>query len=139
MDEERAAVLALDEDLHVVHPRVVPILKSSAFKSSMSGSGNVQLEVECDEISASMSGSGNMNLKGDTGRFHVQISGSGDVEAFELNAREVDANISGSADIRVTANEILRARVSGSGDIQYRGNPTKIDSKSSGSGSISKG
>jgi hypothetical protein len=115
------------------------LLKSNDFKASMSGSGDIRLEVECEEISASMSGSGDMNLKGETGRFNVQISGSGDIEAFGLNAREVDATISGSADINVTANELLKARVSGSGNIRYRGNPAKIDSKSSGSGDISRG
>ena len=115
------------------------VLKAARFKTAMSGSGDIQLEVESDEISASMSGSGDMNLSGDTGRFFVEISGSGDIEAFGLNAREVEANISGSADINVTAKDMIKARVSGSGNIRYRGNPAKIDSKTSGSGSISKG
>ena len=37
--------------------------------------------------------------------------------------------VSGSADIKVTVKGNLKARVSGSGDIHYRGNPAKIDSK----------
>lgn len=115
------------------------LLKANSFKASLSGSGDIQLEVECEEVTASMAGSGDMNLKGETGSFNVKISGSGDIEAYGLNAREVDANISGSADIKVTVNELLRARVSGSGNIQYRGNPAKIDSKATGSGDISRG
>ena len=43
----------------------------------------------------------------------------------------------GSADIKVTATEMIKARVSGSGDIRYKGNPKKIDTKTSGSGDIS--
>jgi hypothetical protein len=50
----------------------------------------------------------------------------------------VTANVSGSADIKVTVSEMIQARVSGSGDISYRGNPKKIDTKSSGSGNITK-
>ena len=65
------------------------------------------------------------------------MSGSGDIRAYDLQADFVDAQVSGSADIRVTANEMLKARVSGSGDISYKGNPKKIDTKSSGSGDIS--
>jgi len=115
------------------------LLKAPEFSTTMSGSGDINLEVETDELSASMSGSGDMNLKGATGRFKVAISGSGDIDAYDLQAREVDASISGSADIRVNVNELLKARVSGSGNIRYRGNPAKIDTKASGSGDISRG
>lgn len=114
-------------------------LKATEFSASMSGSGDVWLEVESDEVTANMSGSGDMDLKGSAGRFNVQISGSGDIRAYELEAQEVDASISGSADIEITVRENLTARVSGSGNITYRGNPGKIDSKSVGSGDISKG
>ncbi len=114
-------------------------LRAAEFSASMSGSGDVRLEVDSDEVTASMSGSGDMNLKGSAGRFNVQISGSGGIMAYELDAREVDASISGSADIEVSVKETLKARVSGSGNITYRGNPGKIDSKSTGSGDISKG
>jgi len=115
------------------------LIRAHNFNTSMSGSGDISLEVEADALSTSMSGSGDMNLRGKAGHFDVEISGSGDVDAFGLDAREVDARISGSADIRVSVNEMLKARVSGSGNIRYRGNPTKIDSKTAGSGGISKG
>lgn len=80
-----------------------------------------------------------MNLSGSTRNLEVSISGSGDIKAYDLEADYVEATISGSADIEITANESLKARVSGSGDISYRGNPKKIDTKTSGSGDISKG
>lgn len=114
-------------------------LKSSDFSTHMSGSGDITLTIESDKLSATMSGSGDIRLSGVAKQFYVQISGSGDVSAFDLEADEVDANISGSADIQVTANQALKARVSGSGDIRYRGNPEKIDTKASGSGDISRG
>ncbi len=114
-------------------------LKADDFRTSMSGSGDISLSVEANTIDASMSGSGDINLSGSTGSFEVSISGSGDIKAYELEADVVDATVSGSADIKVTAKEMLKARVSGSGDIHYRGNPKKIDTKTSGSGDISKG
>tara|TARA_R110002049_G_scaffold181272_2_gene348504 strand:- start:110662 stop:111462 length:801 start_codon:yes stop_codon:yes gene_type:complete len=114
-------------------------LKSNNLQVAISGSGDVTLDVETDQISAAMSGSGDMNLSGEASNFEVSISGSGDIEAYELNAENVDASVSGSANINVTAHNRLKARVSGSGDIKYRGNPTKVDTKTSGSGDISKG
>jgi len=115
------------------------VLKASDFKTRMSGSGDMEIEVEAENLEVTVSGSGDMDLEGSTNNLRVQISGSGDVHAYELSANNVDATVSGSANIQVTANESLKARVSGSGDISYRGNPEKIDSKTSGSGDISKG
>ncbi len=112
-------------------------IESSNFKTSLSGSGDITLDLEANSVAASMSGSGDINLSGSTSDFDVSISGSGDIKAYALKAENVTAQVSGSADIKVTATEYLKARVSGSGDISYKGNPKKIDTKTSGSGDIS--
>ena len=112
-------------------------LKTTTFKATLAGSGDVDLAVATDEFKASLSGSGDMVLSGSTRYFGVSVAGSGDISAFDLEADIVEANIAGSADLKVTANQEIKARVSGSGDITYKGNPSKIDSKASGSGDIS--
>ncbi|MEH6681553.1 MAG: head GIN domain-containing protein [Sediminicola sp.] len=114
-------------------------LESSDFRTDISGSGNIVLTVKAETISANISGSGDMELSGYANNLEVSVSGSGNVKAYGLEAQNVNANISGSADMQVTATESIKARVSGSGDISYRGNPKKIDTKSSGSGDVSKG
>jgi hypothetical protein len=50
----------------------------------------------------------------------------------------VKVRISGSGNASVWANESIEAKISGSGDIDYRGNPNKEITKISGSGSINK-
>jgi hypothetical protein len=114
-------------------------IKTDDFKTAMSGSGDITLNIEANAVSASMSGSGDITLIGSTTDFEATISGSGDIKAYDLEADNVSASVSGSADIKVTANKMLKARVSGSGDISYRGNPEKVDTKTAGSGDISKG
>ncbi|MFT6994738.1 MAG: hypothetical protein ACJA1P_001476 [Maribacter sp.] len=113
-------------------------IKTEKLETAMSGSGDITLNVEASAVSASMSGSGDITLSGNTTDFSATISGSGDIKAFDLEADNVEATVSGSADIKVTANKMLNARVSGSGDITYRGNPEKLDTKTAGSGDISK-
>ncbi|MEM9000087.1 MAG: head GIN domain-containing protein [Bacteroidota bacterium] len=112
-------------------------IKTDTFDTSISGSGDMTLKVEANSVTASMSGSGDISLSGKTTDFDVSVSGSGDIKAYGLEAEFVEAQVSGSADIKVTANQMLKARVSGSGDISYKGNPKKIDTKTSGSGDIS--
>lgn len=114
-------------------------IKSNNFSARISGSGEVSLTVEAERVDASLSGSGDITLAGRARDFVVSVSGSGEIQAFAFDADFVNATVSGSADIKVTVNESLEARVSGSGDIYYRGNPSKINTKTSGSGDISKG
>lgn len=113
-------------------------IETDNFKTDISGSGDISLSVKANSVKATISGSGDITLNGKTTDFEVRVSGSGDVNAYDLSALNVTANVSGSADIEVTATEMIQARVSGSGDISYRGNPKKIDTKSSGSGDITK-
>jgi len=114
-------------------------LTADSFKATISGSGDISLDLAVKELKTSISGSGDIELTGNTDIFDLSISGSGDIDAFKLAANHVDVSVSGSGDIKVTANKSIKARVSGSGDINYRGNPEKVDTKSSGSGDISKG
>ncbi len=112
-------------------------IKTNEFKASLAGSGDVNLSVEVNDFEVSLSGSGDMEFDGSASSFKVSVAGSGDVDAFGLSADYVEASVAGSADLNVTAKKEIKARVSGSGDITYKGNPTKIDSKASGSGDIS--
>ena len=114
-------------------------IKTDRLSTAMSGSGDITLDVDANSVDASMSGSGDITFSGKTRDFEATISGSGDIKAFDMEADNVNATVSGSADIKVTANKMLKARVSGSGDITYKGNPEKLDTKTSGSGDISKG
>lgn len=114
-------------------------IEAESFSTRIAGSGDISVTVQAKEVEASLSGSGDINLSGRTTDFDVMVSGSGDIKAYELEAEFVKATVSGSADIKVTANQSIDAKVSGSGDIHYRGNPKKINSKSSGSGDISRG
>ena len=114
-------------------------LKSDQFEAAISGSGDIELEIEAKNLTTKIAGSGSIKLNGSASNFEIKVSGSGDVSAFNLKSENVSVAVSGSADVEVTVSNNLTARVSGSGDINYRGNPKHVDSKASGSGDISKG
>ncbi|RAJ15662.1 head GIN domain-containing protein [Arenibacter echinorum] len=111
-------------------------LKANNFETAISGSGDIIIALDVNSLKASMSGSGDMALSGKASDFVASISGSGDINAYDLIADNVDATVSGSANVKVTAIKEIIAKVSGSGDIDYRGNPERIDTKVSGSGDI---
>ncbi|KLT67896.1 MULTISPECIES: head GIN domain-containing protein [unclassified Flavobacterium] len=113
-------------------------IKNDKFSAKLSGSGNFNLGIDSNDLDLNLSGSGNVRLKGTANNFTTKLSGSGDIDAADLKSKNADINISGSGNGRVNCNETLTARVSGSGNIKYEGNPEKRDVKVSGSGNISK-
>jgi len=126
---------------------------------NMAGSGEVLLngQVSCDNLELNVAGSGEIigkklnistnlscNLTS-SGTIHIagkapyasyNISGSGRINGYDCRVDKVSANIVGSGDILVYANNELSASVMGSGDIYYKGNPKKFSSSTKGSGSI---
>ena len=113
------------------------VIKTDNFEVSVSGSGDISLQVDVNEMDARVSGSGDLNFKGTADNFTAAMSGSGDIEAFALQTNKANLKISGSADITISVKDELYARVSGSGDITYKGNPEIEDIKVSGSGNVS--
>ncbi|NER14064.1 DUF2807 domain-containing protein [Leptobacterium flavescens] len=115
------------------------VIKASGFKASVAGSGDMNLDVEADELSGSVAGSGDLRLRGKTSFFKGKVAGSGDIHGYELTSGDVEVSVAGSGDIKIHCNGNLKARVTGSGDIRYKGNPTKEDTKVVGSGDVSRG
>lgn len=112
-------------------------ITSNNLKVALAGSGNLKLTIETTDVDASLAGSGDLTLKGNTNSLEANVAGSGDFHGFDLQANHTDVSVAGSGDATVVSNESLKARVAGSGDIKYKGNPKTEDTKVAGSGSIS--
>jgi hypothetical protein len=111
---------------------------SANLRAKLSGSGDLTLDVKATDFEANLSGSGDVVVTGNADNFTSKTSGSGDLDAVNLVAKKANVTISGSGDMKVNCTESLFARVSGSGDIEYKGTPEFKDTKVSGSGEISK-
>lgn len=101
----------------------------------ISGSGDMDLDLEADRIDAKISGSGEMNLDGLADHLDFEISGSGDLHGFGLETQSAIVEIRGSGDAEVFVNDNLDVKISGSGNVIYRGNPG-LNVKISGSGKV---
>jgi len=113
-------------------------IKAISFETKVTGSGDISLDLEAEKVNAEVTGSGDLVLKGKTAEFTCKVTGSGDLNAFELTSGNVISSVAGSGDCKVYCSDSLNARVNGSGDIQYKGDPKRKDTKVAGSGSISK-
>jgi hypothetical protein len=111
----------------------------SSFESDVSGSGEVNLTAVIKErADFGVSGSGKIRAEGSAKSVKTSISGSGKVLASNLETDKCEVRISGSGDVEINVKSDLDANITGSGSVTYKGNPSHVNSHSSGSGSIRK-
>lgn len=110
---------------------------SSRIEISLSGSSDVDLEVNSPVVRSHLSGSGAVKLKGQTKDLSLSGSGSFSAHTMDLLAENVGVEISGSGSADVFASVKLDVSVSGSGDVRYKGNAS-VSQHISGSGSVTK-
>jgi len=111
-------------------------ISSKHLNVTLAGSGDVKLEVNTTSLKAEVAGSGDLSIIGNTTNLEVNLAGSGDFSGFDLKSDDTEVSITGSGTVDVVSNKRLKARVTGSGDVTYKGNPTSKDTKVTGSGTI---
>lgn len=111
---------------------------SEVFTAKASGSGKLEIkELNIQNFFCSVSGSGYLKVtKGECKNQKLYVSGSGEIDVFGVQATHSINKVSGSGEIYVYTTQKLEAKVSGSGEIFYKGEPSELLSKVSGSGII---
>ena len=104
----------------------------------LSGSGDIESSVKSGNLHATISGSGSIKLNGSADEAKVVISGSGQMKGKELKTNSTSVVISGSGNAYFSAEKSVSAHIVGSGNVIYSGNATVTDSKTVGSGSVTK-
>ncbi len=119
--------------------RLQNLLHTADIDMNVSGSGDISMPViEATSISSTISGSGKITVtSGKANTLNSKISGSGDVDLLNVQTNSVTTATTGSGTTKVYAVNNLFAKISGSGDVYYRGNPS-IESEISGSGRLIK-
>jgi Putative auto-transporter adhesin, head GIN domain len=84
---------------------------------TMSGSGDMEADIQTDNLDLNISGSGDFKLSGEAKQQHINISGSGDVNGKKLRGEQAKVNISGSGDVTLAVKNI-QSNVSGSGEVK---------------------
>lgn len=99
-------------------------LSSDKLDISVSGSGNVVINsLIANKINAKISGSGNIALIGSCDEQDLHIMGSGKIQNLELACNSSKVKISGSGTVNVMSIDYLHAKIIGSGDVYYKGDP----------------
>ncbi len=129
--------ISLNESYSSEEKLVVNINTPNYDEVSLSGSGNINiLDFKNNNLSLNISGSGNITGNGEVETLVVKINGSGNLMSKEIKSKSATITINGSGVGKVFASDSISAKINGSGNIKYFGNPENVDSIINGSGDI---
>lgn len=107
------------------------------LQTNLSGSGNIKLLFNtAQSVTIRIAGSGDIQLEGKAENAEISISGSGNADCNKLQVDHAVARISGSGNVHIFSNKSVKASISGSGNVEYRGPATDIESHAAGSGKL---
>jgi Putative auto-transporter adhesin, head GIN domain len=111
-------------------------LKTGNLQLHLAGSGRMTIDaLKADSVRLSIDGSGEVTLAGRVESLDGSAAGSGRLSAANLESRNAFVAVAGSGAATIGATEMLAAKVVGSGEIRYYGNP-RVTSTVAGSGIV---
>jgi len=104
----------------------------------LNGSGDMTFHGDLRRLTATVNGSGTMELFGQTRDLRAEVYGSGRLYADPMPAYEVDAVMAGSGEITLALENAasLDLTLSGSGQVEWWGNPGLLRYRLLGSGKV---
>jgi hypothetical protein len=108
-------------------------VEAEVVSFTISGSSSIDTKLNTNEIGIDISGSSNCKFTGESNSGSFTISGTSDIYAPELMLKNAEIRVSGSADMLLNVSEIINAKISGIGHIEYYGDAIpSIDISGSG-------
>jgi hypothetical protein len=112
------------------------LFKVGNLKLLGNGVGNLELELEAQEIDANFDMVGNIKLKGNAFRAIFENNGVGKLDASQLIVENMEVNSSGIGKVEIHCEGELSLVVDGIGKVSYSGNPRIIKKEVSGIGKV---
>jgi hypothetical protein len=112
-------------------------LEADSLTVRISSSGDVTMGVlDANTLEVDISSSGNLTIaSGQVKTQNITISSSGNYTAQDLESDEAVVRFSSSGSATIWVQDYLKANLSSSGDLRYRGNPT-VDATTTSSGDV---
>lgn len=112
-------------------------LEAESVTVDISSTGNVRIgELNANTLEVDIESTGNLDIAGGEVKTQtISIGSSGKYNAEDLASDEADARLSSTGSATIWVRDHLKARLSSSGDLRYRGDPT-VDVTTNSSGDI---
>ncbi|WP_281232004.1 head GIN domain-containing protein [Flavobacterium gelatinilyticum] len=117
--------------------RSINVLHGEDIKLEASSAASMNVDVESDDVSCNSSSGSSIDIKGKALKVKTSASSGSSIQAGELLANDIDAEVSSGAVIHVHPILRLKAQASSGGNINYNNVPKAIEKSTSSGGSVS--
>ncbi|MCB2209120.1 MAG: DUF2807 domain-containing protein [Bacteroidetes bacterium] len=111
-------------------------IQASQLTATLSGSGNMDLNIKCSQFEGHMYGTGELEVSGNADKAVVKVDGVGGFDGYDFITKNMDVTVSGVGGAKVHATKKLTATLNGVGSIRYKGNPETKNLNTNGVGAI---
>lgn len=112
-------------------------INAEELTTTLSGSGRVSATVDVDKLTSVISGSGHLDIKGRAERADITMSGASRFAGKSLKVDVLNTRMSGAGRVDIHADQQIDALISGSAQVNYSGNAS-VKKRVIGSGGVNK-
>lgn len=139
--EELRITLSLKDLKELKYDGVGNVKTNGIFKVDQvrligTGVGNLELDLDAQQIDADFDMVGNINLQGKSNRAFFTNNGVGNLDASNLIVKDMEINSSGIGKVEIHCNGDLSLVVDGIGSVSYSGHPRVLKKEVSGIGKV---
>ena len=113
-------------------------INTQNLKLKFAGVSKINLNLSAADVETAGSGSTELSLIGQAASHKINISGVGELHALDFVVGNYNINISGSGNSQINVLKSLVTHISGFSSIEYRGNPSEVDTNKSGASQVKK-
>jgi len=118
--------------------KALSLIKSDDLDLDVDGAANIEMELRSKELNINADGAASFNLSGEADEMNIKIDGAGSVKAFNLLTNIVEVKVDGAGVCEVNSREELDVKITGIGEVKYKGNPKDFNQSINGAGKVTK-
>jgi hypothetical protein len=129
--------IAMHDSIAPTHGIKVVITSPSLTGAVLSGALNFNAaQLSGPTFALQTGGAVKVTMAGKVNRLLADLTGASKLQAADLSAEDVELSVTGAGKADVTASNLLRAVITGAGNVSYGGNPKSVERKITGAGKI---
>ncbi|GAB2690404.1 head GIN domain-containing protein [Mucilaginibacter koreensis] len=108
------------------------------IRLNFAGSSHVTLDMNAANVTTEGAGSTELHLTGQATSHRMDLSGSSQVSAFDFVTGSYQIVSAGASNCQINVLKSLKVQSHGSSEVEYKGNPTEVESNKSEASSVTK-
>jgi phage shock protein PspC (stress-responsive transcriptional regulator) len=105
---------------------------------ALTGACDAEVSCHTSHMKVNVTGASKLRLSGTASHMEVDVTGASHLDAFDFQAEEINAEVSGASHANVYASKVLNADANGASHLRYKGDPKDVKTDVGMGGSVSR-